>query len=167
MLSRNVIDDGVAYIKGCQMPDGGFSYFKGQGYSAFARSAAAIVGLYSAGVYTGKEVDRGLRYVNQYLPVRQFAARMLIPCAFFQLFDAIQVTATGALRGAGNTRTAMIVHIVCYWFFGLPIGYFLCFRAGWGAIGIWIGLSSAIVVIGCILGWAWNTKQRTFSAAGT
>ena len=43
-VRKNVIDDGVAYIKGCQMPDGGFSYFKGQGYSAFARSAAAMVG---------------------------------------------------------------------------------------------------------------------------
>jgi hypothetical protein len=43
--------------------------------SAFARSAAAIVGLYSAGVYTGREIERGLRYVMQYLPVRQFAPR--------------------------------------------------------------------------------------------
>jgi len=74
-VRKNVIDDGVAYIRGCQMPDGGFSYFKGQGLSAFARSAAAIVGLYSAGVYTGREIERGLRYVMQYLPVRQFAPR--------------------------------------------------------------------------------------------
>ena len=74
-VRKNVVDAGVGYIHGCQMPDGGFSYFKGQGYSAFARSAAAIVGLYSAGVYTGRDIDRGLRYVRQYLPVRQFSFR--------------------------------------------------------------------------------------------
>lgn len=74
-VRKNVIDDGVAYIRGCQMPDGGFSYFKGQGYSAFARTAAAIVGLYSAGIYSGREIDRGLKYVQQFLPVRQFAFR--------------------------------------------------------------------------------------------
>ena len=82
-VRKNVIDDGVTYIRGCQMPDGGFSYFKGQGYSAFARSAAAIVGLYSAGIYTGKEIDKGLRYVNQYLPVRQFAHREIPPQHYY------------------------------------------------------------------------------------
>ena len=56
-VRKNVIDAGVQYIRDCQMADGGFSYFRGQGgnraYSAFARSAAAIVGLYSAGIYEG------------------------------------------------------------------------------------------------------------------
>jgi hypothetical protein len=82
-VRKNVIDDGVAYIKACQMPDGGFSYFKGQGYSAFARSAAAIVGLYSAGIYTGRDIEKGLRYVNQYLPVRQFAHREIPPQHYY------------------------------------------------------------------------------------
>src|SRR5581483_9303156 len=52
-VRKNVIDGGIAYIKACQMPDGGFSYWKGQGFSAFARSAAALVGLFSGGVYEG------------------------------------------------------------------------------------------------------------------
>ena len=30
--------------------------------------------------------------------------------AFFQLFDGLQVVATGALRGAGDTRTPMVCH---------------------------------------------------------
>ena len=50
-VRKTVMDNAATYVKACQMPDGGFSYFKGQGYSAFARSAAAIVGLYSAGIY--------------------------------------------------------------------------------------------------------------------
>jgi hypothetical protein len=82
-VRKNVIDDGVAFIRACQMPDGGFTYFKGQGFSQFARSAAAIVGLYSAGVYSGREIDRGLRYLQQFLPVRQFAFREIPPQHYY------------------------------------------------------------------------------------
>ena len=82
-VRKNVIDEGVIYIRGCQLPDGGFSYFKGQGISAFARSAAAIVGLYSAGIYTGREIERGIRYLQQFLPPRQFARGEIPPQHFY------------------------------------------------------------------------------------
>lgn len=62
----------VDYIKKCQNSDGGFKYnLAPTGESAFPRSAAAVVGLYSAGVKEideGPEVRRGLNYVMQYLP---------------------------------------------------------------------------------------------------
>jgi hypothetical protein len=73
-VPKSVVDKCVAYIKACQMPDGGFCYIKGQGGimgSAFARTAAAIVGLFSAGVYEGKEIDAGLRYMTRYTPGRR------------------------------------------------------------------------------------------------
>jgi hypothetical protein len=78
-VRKNVIDLGAKFIKGCQMPDGGFSYWKGQGYSAFPRTAASIVGLYSAGIYEGKELDRGLKYLQQFTPGRQFSPREILP----------------------------------------------------------------------------------------
>jgi multidrug resistance protein, MATE family len=96
--------------------------------------------------------------------VQAFGAQLLLPCACFQLFDALQVTATGALRGAGNTRIAMTVHLLYYWLFGLPLGYALCFWAGWGALGMWCGLSAAIVLIGITLLDAWRKKQRQFQS---
>ncbi|MFO0803329.1 MAG: hypothetical protein U0791_09435 [Gemmataceae bacterium] len=81
-VRKNVIDDGVAYIKACQMPDGGFSYFKG-GVFRVRSQRGAIVGLYSAGIYTGRDIEKGLRYVNQYLPVRQFAHREIPPQHYY------------------------------------------------------------------------------------
>ncbi len=52
------------YVKSCQNPDGGFMYMLTEpGDSRFARSAAAIVALYSAGVYDGPEVERAIEYV--------------------------------------------------------------------------------------------------------
>ena len=57
------------YIRRCQNPDGGFMYMAiAGGDSLFPRSAAAIVGLQSAGVYEGPEIDRGAEYLLQSLP---------------------------------------------------------------------------------------------------
>ena len=63
---------------------------------------------------------------------------LLFVAAAFQFFDGLQITATGALRGAGNTHAGLIVHIIGYWIIGLPVGCWLGFRLGWGAVGLWI-----------------------------
>jgi MATE family multidrug resistance protein len=79
--------------------------------------------------------------------------------AFFQLFDGLQVVATGALRGAGDTRTPMVCHFSGYWVIGLPLGWLLCFgSAGMGAPGLWIGLSVGLIVIGIVLVEMWRRK---------
>jgi len=90
------------------------------------------------------------------------AAPLLRVAAFFQLFDGLQVTATGALRGAGDTRTPMLCHFAGYWILGLPLGAFLCFRESLGAVGLWMGLSAGLIVIGVILLWFWRRTARGF-----
>ncbi len=69
-VPKSTIDAAVRYVMACQQPDGGFCYIKGQGYagSAFARSAAAVVGLYCAGVYEGKAIEKGLAYLMRHRP---------------------------------------------------------------------------------------------------
>jgi MATE family multidrug resistance protein len=81
---------------------------------------------------------------------------LLAAGAAFQLFDGIQTVATGALRGAGDTRTPMLCHFTAYWIIGLPLGAWLCFRRGWGAFGLWAGLSLALILIGIVLLFAWR-----------
>jgi multidrug resistance protein, MATE family len=90
---------------------------------------------------------------------------LLAAGAAFQLFDGIQTVATGALRGAGDTRTPMICHFLAYWVIGLPFGAWLCFRRGFGAIGLWIGLSLALVLIGIVLLLAWRRTVERLAAA--
>ena len=86
---------------------------------------------------------------------------LLMMAAFFQLFDGIQGVTIGALRGLGDTRTAMLTHLVCDWFIGLPVGWFFCFGLGWNVAGLWVGLSLAMILAGIVLGTAWARKIRS------
>lgn len=90
--------------------------------------------------------------------VVRVGATLLLVAAAFQLFDGVQVVTTGALRGAGDTKTAMLANFVAYWFIGIPLGYFLCFRLSWGAIGVWIGLCTGLMIIGSALLIVWRKK---------
>jgi prenyltransferase beta subunit len=68
-VPSEVIDNAVNYVKRCQNPDGGFRYRSDEVESAFARSAAALVALYSAGIYEGVEIERGLKYlIRDFVP---------------------------------------------------------------------------------------------------
>ncbi|VTS03957.1 prenyltransferase/squalene oxidase repeat-containing protein [Tuwongella immobilis] len=74
-VPKSTVDRCVKYVMECQTPDGGFSYFRQQGPSAFARSAAGVVALYCAGIYKGKEIDRGLKYLSDYHPTQGISRR--------------------------------------------------------------------------------------------
>jgi MATE family multidrug resistance protein len=95
----------------------------------------------------------------------QSTVLLLAAGAAFQLFDGIQTVATGALRGAGDTRTPMFCHFTAYWIIGLPLGAWLCFRRGWGAFGLWAGLSLALILIGIVLLLVWRRTVRHLQAA--
>lgn len=93
--------------------------------------------------------------------VIRVGAQLLLVAAAFQLFDGLQTVATGALRGAADTRTPMIANFVAYWLMGLPIGYVLCFTLGWGALGIWIGLCGGLMIIGPAMLVAWHKRMQS------
>jgi MATE family multidrug resistance protein len=87
-------------------------------------------------------------------------ALLLRIAAIFELFDGFQVVAGGALRGLGDTRTPMLAHLAGYWAVGMPVAYTLCFPLGWGASGIWVGLTAALVLIGAALVICWRRATR-------
>lgn len=92
--------------------------------------------------------------------VIRVGSSLLLIAAAFELFDGLQTVATGALRGLGDTHTPMFTNLVAYWVIGLPLGYVLCFRLGWGAAGIWIGLCLGLILIGSFLLFTWNRQTR-------
>jgi len=95
------------------------------------------------------------------------AVVLLAAGAAFQLFDGIQTVATGALRGTGDTRTPMICHFCAYWLMGLPLGAWLCFRRHWGPLGLWVGLSASLILIGILLLTFWRRRLRHFPATSS
>ena len=78
-------------------------------------------------------------------------SRLLMVAAAFQVFDGAQVAGMGVLRGAGDTRIPMLIAGLGYWGFGVPVGYVLAFVLDLGAVGVWIGLSAGLAVVGILL----------------
>jgi MATE family multidrug resistance protein len=66
--------------------------------------------------------------------------------AAFQLFDGLQVSALGALRGMKDTRGPMLITLLSYWLVGLGSGIALAFPLGFGALGLWWGLVLGLAV---------------------
>ena len=79
-------------------------------------------------------------------------AAALIPLAgVFQVFDGIQVTAIGILRGLGDTRTPMLTGLLGFWLLGLPVSLYLGFTRGHGPVGLWWGLVLGLVSVAIVL----------------
>ncbi len=125
----------------------------GVGFMALAAGVLLIVPRMLIGVFTRDE------------DVLVLGSSLLFVAAVFQLFDGLQGVATGVLRGLGDTRTPMITNLAGHWCFGLPVGYTLCFVFGFGVIGLWIGLSTGLIIVGAVLLVVWNRQinalQRT------
>lgn len=75
-VPNETIDRCIDYVKKSHNKDGGFSYLIQGGESDFARSAAGVVALYSAGVYEGPEITKGIAYLNQFRPEKGVARRV-------------------------------------------------------------------------------------------
>ncbi|HWX55684.1 MAG TPA: MATE family efflux transporter [Verrucomicrobiae bacterium] len=124
--------------------------------AAFMSCAAVVLvtfPAYIARVYTPNET------------VIRAGVTLLLVAAVFQLFDGFQVVATGALRGAGNTRIPMLANLIGYWAIGLPLGALLCFTLKLGAVGMWVGLCLALVLIGSVLVLVWRRTVTSLLAA--
>ena len=71
-VPSKVVDRCVEYVKRCQdRADGSFKYQtrrRGHFGQPFARTAAGVCALYSAGIYKGPEVESGLRYLKNNYP---------------------------------------------------------------------------------------------------
>ena len=88
------------------------------------------------------------------------AVPLLLVGAAFQFFDGVQVTATGALRGVGNTHAGLVVQLIGYWVVGLPLGLWLGFHQKMGAVGLWIGLAAGLLIAGVSLITVWARTVR-------
>ena len=117
-------------------------------------ATAAAIGLWLAGDFiAGLFLDPA---EPENWPVIEIAVRLLLIAAWFQLFDAAQTIALGALRGLRDTAVPMAYAIAGYWGLGFTgavvLGYWVEIAPGWGGVyGVWlgfvIGLASVAVAL--------------------
>ncbi len=96
------------------------------------------------------------------------AAQLILVVGLFQLFDGIQVTNLGILRGLKDVRIPTILLLVAYWAICLPGGYLFAFIFRWEGLGIWIGLALGLFVVAAALTarTLHTTRQRDAAQAG-
>jgi len=119
--------------------------------AAFMASAAATFVLWP---------ERIVHIFSDNAAVVRTGVVLLFIAAAFQLFDGLQGVATGVLRGLGDTRTPMMCNLAGHWLIGLPIAYALCFEWNWGVTGLWVGVSTGLILVGLALVTVWHVRVR-------
>ena len=102
--------------------------------------------------------------INNFLPkvfssdlqIVNLASKLLIIAALFQLFDGIQVTIVGILRGLEDSKIPTLISLVGYWIIALPLAYWLAFILKLETVGVWIGLLVSLIFAAIILFWRLN-----------
>jgi MATE family multidrug resistance protein len=80
--------------------------------------------------------------------VIDIAVDLLRVAAVFQIVDGLQAVGAGVLRGAGDTRFAMILNLSGHWLVAVPAGFVMAFRLDWGPVGLWWGLNVGLTLVG-------------------
>ena len=94
------------------------------------------------------------------IEVISLAAPLIVIAGLFQLSDGAQVVGLGALRGLEDVKIPTVFTFIAYWVIALPLGYYLGFKLGWGANGIWIGLSVGLTLAAVVLMVRFNRMTR-------
>jgi len=73
------------------------------------------------------------------------ARDLLLVVALFQLPDAVNGINQGIFRAIGKQSLAAKLNAIAYYAVGIPLGYLLGFRLGWGVEGLWFGLVAGLL----------------------
>ena len=79
------------------------------------------------------------------------AVPLFMVAAVFQLSDGVQAVGAGVLRGAGDTRFALVANLFGHWAIGFPIAIFLGFYRKMGIVGLWWGLCAGLTAVAVLL----------------
>lgn len=108
--------------------------------------------------------ERILTFYTTDQAVINWGKTILFWVACFQLFDGLQVTLSGILRGLSVTRPSSISIFIGYWIIGIPLGYFLGFHQGMEAQGFWIGLALSLAVVAMMLSFVLRNQMKKLSS---
>jgi MATE family multidrug resistance protein len=89
--------------------------------------------------------------VEKTLTVQAYAIELLILAGIFQIWDGLQVTAVGALRGIKDVKIPLVICGLSYWVVGLGSAVYMTFYTSLRHEGLWLGFVLALTVAGISL----------------
>lgn len=101
------------------------------------------------------------------LEVIRVGGLVMLCAAVFQVFDAMAITMSAALRGAGDTVWPGIVTVVVSWGCIMGLGHLVIeLFPRWGSLGPWSAAASYIILLSLLylwrfLGGKWKTMRLT------
>ncbi len=91
------------------------------------------------------------RIITDNPQVIAIAVPLFMVAAVFQLSDGAQAVGAGVLRGAGDTKFALVANIIGHWAVGFPIAIYLGFYRKMGIVGLWWGLCAGLTAVAILL----------------
>lgn len=92
--------------------------------------------------------------------VAEVAVTLLFAAALFQVFDGLQVTAAGALRGYKDVNWPMLLCVAAYWMIGLPAMWWLGLQGEGDPAGLWFGLVAGLSIAALLLNLRFRYRSR-------
>ncbi len=104
-----------------------------------------------------------MRFISPDRTVVELGAALFVYAAVFQFFDAIAITHSCALRGAGDTMWSSIVGAAEVWIILVGGGWLVAWlRPDLGSVGPWAFAATFVICIGITLfaRWRWGPWER-------
>lgn len=104
------------------------------------------------------------RLYSQDVAVLAVAVPLIYLAGLYQIPDALQIVASGALRGFRDTLVSMLISLVSFWGVGMGLGYSLALTSFWGPPlgpqGMWIGICIGLCVAAMLFGVRLRSRLR-------
>ncbi|KAK6333486.1 hypothetical protein TWF718_011294 [Orbilia javanica] len=117
--------------------------------SQVALWGSTLLGIANVTILTATRHDIGKLFSDDPVVIKLVADTLPI-CALFQLWDSVAAAAGGILRGQGRQKIGAWVNLAAYYVLALPFSFFAAFKLGWGLLGLWSGVSIALLLVAII-----------------
>ncbi|ASP34597.1 MATE family efflux transporter [Labrenzia sp. VG12] len=92
--------------------------------------------------------------------VLAYGVSFLLVAAIFQLADGGQIIGVSNLRGLGDTTIPLFYALFGYWVVGISLSLGLGFLAGWGGVGVWVGLAGGLASVAVLANLRFSRREK-------
>lgn len=96
--------------------------------------------------------------------VAEIAVLLFYVLFAYQIGDGIQLCFANVLRGLQDVKPIMYAAFVSYYLIAIPVAYVLGFKAGLGAVGVWLGFPIGLTLAGLFFYARYRSDMRRLTA---